>query len=208
MTAQPWLHSTILFSTGHYRYLQVLYCTDKLSSTVLFLYTTIGALLEDLVTSLIYITILAVHLSHLTFASDRCQDSSNLVMWQGTRWTCSRWRHLQARLIVANCSLVAQVARVERGHRVVGVGLHRDGVGGAGVRGREGRGGGRGGGILQFLVSDVVEGEAEQADDEEGGTPTFNERGAREQADQAVFFDDFGGLMDVHHVCSWVELSY
>ena len=109
---------------------------------------------------------------------------------------------------MANWSLAAQVARVERGHRVVGVGLHRDGAGGAGVHGRQGRGGGRGGGILQFLVLDVIEGEAKQADDEEGRTPTFNQRGAHKQADQPVFFDDFRGFVDVHHVSSWVEFPY
>ena len=106
---------------------------------------------------------------------------------------------------MANCSLTAQVARVERGHRAEGVGLHRDGAGGAGVHGRQGRGGGCEGGILQLLTTDVIEGEAE---DEEGGTPTFNQRGAREQADQAVFFDDFRGFVDLHHIRSRVEFPY
>ena len=89
-----------------------------------------------------------------------------------------------------------------------GVCLHRDGAGGGGVRGRHGRGGGGGGGILQLLTIDVIEGEAKQAKDEKGGTPTFNQRGARKEADEAVFFYDFRGFVDLHHVRSWVELPY
>ena len=74
---------------------------------------------------------------------------------------------------MADCSLTAHVARVERRHREEGVCLHRDGPGGGGVRGRHGRGGGGGGGILQLLTTDVIECEAEQPKDEKGGTPTF-----------------------------------
>ena len=78
---------------------------------------------------------------------------------------------------MTNGSLEAQVVWIERGHWGVGVGLHWDGaMTGVGVRGREGRGGGRGGGggCLHFISSYVVEGEGKEAEDEEGGAPTFH----------------------------------
>ena len=99
--------------------------------------------LLTLVTSLVYITLLARHLSLLTdscsVTSDCCQNSSYLVSREGAGRTCWGGWLLQARLVVTEGSLEAQVTWIERGHWGVGVGLHWDGaMAGVGVQGREG----------------------------------------------------------------------